>query len=183
MELYRDANNIIRKWCTHWNIPEPSFILDSDKGYGFHEIENNQFILGVNPDKTKSHMAEIVVLHELRHHYQSIKYSEFYNWWSDEIKYYEFFYKSPICVIEEDANIFSWTKGKKNGESLFDTINQNYVVSAYEDIQSRKRSIKEIESEIRKMEIEHNISDWRFSRRLTVEKSEWSHKYILLPSK
>lgn len=183
MELQRIATNVVHKWCTRWNIPEPIIVENSDIGLGYHESDDGKYIIGINPERTQPHMNLTILLHELRHHYQSIKYPEFYAWWSDNIHLYEFFYKSPVCVLEEDANIFSWTNGKKDGEILFSVVNQEYVNQAYKEIISRKKTFQEYYNEIQKIEIANGISDWRSYQRQTLAKTKWNHEYILFPSK
>lgn len=179
MELQRIATNLVHKWCTRWDIPEPVVIEDQDKGFGYHETDDGKYVIGINPELTESHMVMNILLHELRHHYQSIKYPKLYEWWSDNIHLYEFFYKSPICVIEEDANIFAWTNGKKNAEILFPIITQSYVNQAFKEITSQRKSFIEYCNEIQKIEIANGISDWKARRREITGKSKWNHEYIL----
>jgi len=160
MKLNYTLDNLINKWCNSWNIEKPELIIVNDLGY--HQIINNKSVIALNMNKPYLIQR---LLHELRHHYQSTIYKEFYIWWSDNFLMYDFFYNSPLCIIEEDANIFSWTNGKKNGECLFEIIDIDYIKTAYNLIKSNKKTIYDYNKEIQRIEIANNVSDWRFYRR------------------
>lgn len=65
---------------------------------------------------------EEIIWHEFRHAWQLLNYEDIYRWWlfpSQErnVNYFKF-YREPINSIEEDARIFSITRGKKSGIAL-----------------------------------------------------------------
>lgn len=67
---------------------------------------------------------EEIIWHEFRHAWQLLNYEDIYRWWLFPSKKrninYSKFYREPINSIEEDARIFSITRGKKDGIALLE---------------------------------------------------------------
>ena len=110
-----------------------------------HISEYNHYdnIIKINPESfTMGYKLIMQLYHEFRHAYQYKNYPEYFIWWLKDSnkKLYDYFYDSPINLIEEDARIFGYTLGKFNSEFLF----SNYEINFFKmldkhDIEKRKQ--------------------------------------------
>ena len=177
MEVNRNIDNLIKYWCEKWNIEIPIIRIDNEtKETAYHEIgENNESIIGINTNSVKPHMLKTLILHEIRHHYQFINYTEMYTWWANNDKIYKMFYNSPLCVIEEDANIFAWTDGEKNGDILL----ESFDLVRMKNVFFYKSKSKEYEKEIKKIEIKNNIDNWKIYKKSKLGKDKWNPDFII----
>lgn len=182
MKLNRDVNNIVEYWCNYWNIKKPVIIIDeSDRGNGYHKIgEDDSSIIGINTKITKPYMLKTAMLHELRHHYQFIKYSDFYTWWAENDEIYFKLYNYALCTIEEDANIFSWSNGKYNGDILLNKYDKNFIIKACVDIAKNRNNLIKYHKEIKSFELNNGIFDWIPYKESKVKKEHWDPDYLLI---
>ena len=181
MKLDYSYNNEIKKWCNKWNIGIPKLVFDMEsKTPGYYELPDNDIpIIGVNSE-IKSDLIIYVILHELRHHYQNMVYPLIFQYWFAHKSLYNFFYKSPLCNIEEDARIFAWTLGKMDGEIFLDidnVIEAEYIRDSFSPTSDGfRQAVKKCE----KIEAMNGLSIWKHNYRYIVgEKSEYDFDYIL----
>lgn len=117
---------VCENWCKKWDIgiiPEVEYrTLHNKRGHYNDEKNPPLIILGLPFKPEYFHpIAGIELLHELRHHYQKMKYPEVFEWWVSNSKAYDEFYWTFNC-LELDANIFSWNRGKRDGHQLLDAF-------------------------------------------------------------
>ena len=153
-------------YCKLWDIYPPEIIIDKNIKNPYYQILDNKSFIFLKDNVYKEYHP---ILHELRHHYQFIKYNELYLFFITHPYIYQSLYKYPLCVLEEDANIFMYFNGKKDGECLLKLIDKKFIELAYRNIISNRLSIDYYIRDIKKYEIINNISEWRHNRK-TVNK-------------
>ena len=104
-----EQKSFIRYWSKRFYISEPKFESIEGREIGFYDYRCDTVF--INHQLLGTEHIERALLHEIRHAYQYRYFQEMYlNWINDQAVYNEY-YKSPICVIEEDANIVTWSLG------------------------------------------------------------------------
>lgn len=176
MEVKYDPNQIIQFWCQRWHIKELPRLE-------YRELRGMMGTLGEDKEKrsviildtafhpeNRVNVSRIYLLHELRHYYQKKIYRRVYDWWTRREADYVRYYKTGVCVIEEDANIFAWTEGKKNGDILLRDFNalllHGELGSVFEpirdDVTHTKRAVLEAyKQKVHDLELRQNLSEWR----------------------
>ena len=132
--LRRDeAQNLFDKLCAqHNNMESLPIIVDSsqirDHRVGGRFDCENKIVL-ISEDIADKYIEEIVY-HEFRHYWQSVYYSEVFNWWVYKSRgLYKKYYETIFCTIEEDARIFGETKGRENRMKLLEFYSEDELNS------------------------------------------------------
>lgn len=126
-------NSISAKLCKEYNIPTLPVIYCRTKGNNLAQFSERHWTIEISPfvDFTDEELEEIV-WHEFRHAWQLINYTGVYRWWLDSGEkrkaHYDKYYSEPLNSLEEDARIFSITKGKKSGEHLLKMFNPQVLL-------------------------------------------------------
>lgn len=155
MNLVYNPQTIVNSWCKRWDIEEVPNVefVDDIKSKGIYLFEKEDYKIQLSSeldDKSKHAVSKITLLHELRHHYQRIKFRDVSNWWFENVEMYEKYYGTPFCVVEEDARIFSRSFGEMNGDVL---------LKAFQNLHMPKKAQKNSYAQV--MYEEYSQKFWR----------------------
>lgn len=113
-----DQESFIQYWSKRFYISAPKCENVEGKEIGYYDYRNNTIY--INHQVAGTNHMERAILHELRHAYQYQYFRGVYLQWIGHQDVYNEYYMSPICVIEEDANIVTWSMGLYDARFLLD---------------------------------------------------------------
>lgn len=169
-KIIYDPKQIMEFWCNRWNfktIPELRYEnLRGMEGTLAEDKSHNPVIIldeSYKPEENNP-FAQIRLLHELRHYFQSLVYKRVFEWWITREDDYSRWYKSPVCVIEEDANIFSWSRGQNDGTLLLREFNRLILNGKLLSEQAKRTNLPLFQTEINQIIAKNNLGKWKSTR-------------------
>ena len=122
LEKYQD---ILDSLCEQYGLDpiEVRFdhsLLTNQNAGGQYDFYKNRIIIS---EKEDPDLFKEILFHEFRHYYQYIHHKDVLIWWMRSRSFYEKFYFTKLCSIEEDARVFGETLGKSNRQDLLDFYN------------------------------------------------------------
>jgi len=173
MMLKQSAEIAVRRWCTRWNIEQPTINKNPNIDYMAYYEDG---VIGISKTIRDPRIRYYIVLHELRHHYQALMYPDVFSFWMERKQVYDFFYHTALCNIEEDANLFAWSDGKENGEALLKHSSMTaYLYGLYKDIHNGKKTLGQGVSYMNSLKDRYGLSDWRAKKENITQITERLH--------
>ena len=108
-------------------------LLTNKNARGEYQFYEHRIVLD---ERVDSCLFKEVLFHEFRHYYQCVNYKDIMIWWLNSGSFYQEFYFTKLCSIEEDARVFSKTFGESNRQDLLDF----YDVEDLEEIKNSPMS-------------------------------------------
>lgn len=153
-------NKIAKSFCKKYGLNVPKLILDEELNEAFcgtysydtctirFNLKNivKQRKTAIVCLSTDTEIFIVLVLHELRHHWQYHNLKEEYMWWMIDDNRNTYFSLYDECPLEIDANRFAEYLGIKDDDKVF--------VSLPLELYKNYHNSKDLDEEI---EIEHNI--------------------------
>ncbi len=153
-------NEIAKSFCKKYGLNVPKLILDEELNEAFcgtysydtctirFNLKNivKQRKTAIVCLSTDTEIFIVLVLHELRHHWQYHNLKEEYMWWMIDDNRNTYFSLYDKCPLEIDANRFAEYLGTKDDDKVF--------VSLPLELYKNYHNSKDLDEEI---EIEHNI--------------------------
>ena len=160
-ELMKDIyDKIAKSFCKKYGLNVPKLILDEELNEAFcgtysydtctirFNLKNivKQRKTAIVCLSTDTEIFIVLVLHELRHHWQYHNLKEEYMWWMIDDNRNTYFSLYDECPLEIDANRFAEYLGTKDDDKVF--------VSLPLELYKNYHNSKDLDDEI---ETEHNI--------------------------
>ena len=160
-ELMKDIyDKIAKSFCKKYGLNVPKLILDEELNEAFcgtysydtctirFNLKNivKQRKTAIVCLSTDTEIFIVLVLHELRHHWQYHNLKEEYMWWMIDDNRNTYFSLYDECPLEIDANRFAEYLGTKDDDKVF--------VSLPLELYKNYHNSKDLDEEI---ETEHNI--------------------------
>lgn len=160
-ELMKDIyDKIAKSFCKKYGLNVPKLILDEELNEAFcgtysydtctirFNLKNivKQRKTAIVCLSTDTEIFIVLVLHELRHHWQYHNLKEEYMWWMIDDNRNTYFSLYNECPLEIDANRFAEYLGTKDDDKVF--------VSLPLELYKNYHNSKDLDEEI---ETEHNI--------------------------
>lgn len=160
-ELMKDIyDKIAKSFCKKYGLNVPKLILDEELNEAFcgtysydtctirFNLKNivKQRKTAIVCLSTDTEIFIVLVLHELRHHWQYHNLKEEYMWWMIDDNRNTYFSLYNECPLEIDANRFAEYLGTKDDDKVF--------VSLPLELYKNYHNSKDLDDEI---ETEHNI--------------------------
>lgn len=153
-------DEIAKSFCKKYGLNVPKLILDEELNEAFcgtysydtctirFNLKNivKQRKTAIVCLSTDTEIFIVLVLHELRHHWQYHNLKEEYMWWMIDDNRNTYFSLYNECPLEIDANRFAEYLGTKDDDKVF--------VSLPLELYKNYHNSKDLDEEI---EIEHNI--------------------------
>lgn len=153
-------NEIAKSFCKKYGLNVPKLILDEELNEAFcgtysydtctirFNLKNivKQRKTAIVCLSTDTEIFIVLVLYELRHHWQYHNLKEEYMWWMIDDNRNTYFSLYDKCPLEIDANRFAEYLGTKDDDKVF--------VSLPLELYKNYHNSKDLDEEI---EIEHNI--------------------------